>query len=677
MRRVKPEWRRAAFVAYLVFLVTLGSGYFVNLGSERAPQYLKDHWWAGLIIISVLIALPLAWQARENTRNDRRSAAVRRQMVRKIEAETRALLDRMMANVPRIQLYAHIRPGGMQSTSEGRCEDLSEVRPIVPQRVDQLFDDIGRAMLLSGKGGSGKRVFLADLCAGLCRRFRDELSPDVPVLVSLSGKNPRTPFEVWLRDAIVAAYPGISPRAARECIDDRALILLVDGLDDITEFDNRVRVLRELEDFLKKGLCAIAVSCRSDAVRGLTIPSAIGYRVEVKSPDVETAKQYLASLKSPAADAVAAVPPTDTAWWSLIGTPLLLGIIAQISALAPDAKLVSEGNAKSRRRYILSRYVDVVVGRHKGGHVEYSPQDARRWLSWLAAWMKRHGQSEFYVDRIPASWIADVTDVVSLRERPSIWAPTIYAVLLSAVVAGMFGGDWEALMTATAYGLPMLLLTKRHIGRFHRDASQPIRLVWRMYGRWLVPFVSALPFIFVAVYVVNDALGLGQSTMDLLLVTLTGGTILAPIALVEVLAPQGMSNDVGLPSGARIRRNQRNAWLTAFGVCLPLVVLIAITRSLRVGDLALGFWGTLPLVVILPYCGWLVGGGVAMMQYRALFKVLAQTGRGPADYVRFLAWAQDRLILQTNGSGVRFPHREVRDFLAQSWRDGRQSGQSK
>jgi hypothetical protein len=92
------------------------------------------------------------------------------------------------------------------------------------------------------------------------------------------------------------------------------------------------------------------------------------------------------------------------------------------------------------------------------------------------------------------------------------------------------------------------------------------------------------------------------------------------------------------------------------------VVLVAAT-------LAGGLLATAFMAIFIMYACWKICGGHPVRQYDNLFGELQRTDRGPADYLGFLDWARERLLLEANGSALRFPHREIQRHLADTWEE--------
>jgi hypothetical protein len=351
----------------------------------------------------------------------------------------------------------------------------------------------------------------------------------------------------------------------------------------------------------------------------------------------------------------------------MISAPIMLGIVARISHEFPEADLVHKGSSKQRRRHIIALYVDTLLRRRSGRGLNPQPQDARRWLGWLATWMKRHGRTEFYVDRLPPAWLQDVTDIRALKAKPRYWLPLTWGAATGAQFLIMVLGGRTDPLGLMFNGLGVTFATSFHIRRHNSSLTEPIQLVWKMRGRWIVPILLVAPLTLGAVlFGAPEAARSGQ-VVHVLLWTLGATLVSIPAVLALTIAPTGMSNQAGLPPGMRLRRSRRTAGQGALLVGLPIAVAVGIVRSFSTGDLILAFGTAVPFAMIcVPSC-WLIFGGVPILQYRALFRELERNGRGPRDYLAFLDWASEHLLLQTSGSALRFPHKEIQRYLTELW----------
>lgn len=638
----------------VVALLTVGVGYFVNLVTANPPQFLQA--WSGqfLVLLVALTATAVVWQARATGgESPDRQAAERRRAVSGVLGVVQSTLDDTFASAPRLPLalrgLPHIaRPGKDQPAARDHT-DLATV-----------FEETGRGLLLLGAGGGGKSTLMAELCARLCRDEMERDTPHVPVLVTLDTWSDG-PFARWLADAIVDAYPGVRPATAARWVADRVVIPLIDGLE--ATGSGRDRFLESLDQFLREAPCPVALSCRADDFAGAEAPATLSYAVEVRKPDRDQVIAYLRALRSPAADAVIAVSDKDTRWWSMVREPLMLGVIAHLAVTRPERPLVDR-KARHRRRHILRLYVDSLIDQG-GPRPPWGRDEVRRWTTWLARWMSNHGRTEFYVDRIPAKWLAEVMDARfgSRHIRRLLMRTLFVTVTVGAITSALVTPIHPLYVLLNV--LPVLLATAANLRRNYVSDTMPIRLAWSIRGRWAVAIgIGAVCLsILLALQVV---LGSPLAAGHIVLVTLAATVLNIPAVLPVVIRPQSRPNRAGAPPGARIRRSLVTAWRGALFVGVGVAVLRCVLMAPAYGWATAAAY-TVPFGIICGVSCWLVFGGLPVLEYRALFAALRKSGRGPADYLDFLDWAQARRLLRPSGSALRFPHREVQEYLAGTW----------
>lgn len=658
-------------LASAFLLVLLGVS--TNLVSEYVAElHLSKPLVIGVFLAAAaLVLLVTVLQLRQQTAQARRSperrTKERRQALARVTAAMRSALDRALDSVPHLTLTTEARPdlvrhpGALPDAAIGAAG-----RPKVhPEPLATVFDETGQALLLLGQGGSGKSTLLARLCLDLCERVTPEdAAPCVPVLVNLtSWADERRSFEQWLAGAIVDTYPGIGPDLARELVEDRALAVLLDGLDEIPIARRRRQALHEIDAFLAAGACPLAIACRTEDFDGLTTPAGITYAVEILRPTRERAQEFLTELGTPAATSVRDVPATDRKWWSMMRSPIMLGIVARVSAVDANADLVGEGTPGERRRHLIAVYVDTLLRRRGGRRGGFAHDDAYRWLTWLATWMTRHGQTEIYVDRLPVEWIRDVSEVEKIK--PPARDPVIFVFYaLAGYLLVVEGGTIEiAAVTLTYMTSSMAAVTNAHI--HHSSTTEPIRLVWQLRWSWAFPALVVVPFVALGALVAMSAANNGVLRIVAYMLLST------PVAMFAyAITPTSAPDQAGLPPGMRLRQSRRRARRGAALIGLPLALALGVPVMLRAENMTYGLVGVALMAIFLMLACWDICGGIPVRQYANLFRELRRTGRGPRDYLGFLDWARERLLLEANGSALRFPHREIQRHLAETWDDG-------
>ncbi|MBB4916118.1 NACHT domain-containing protein [Streptosporangium saharense] len=652
---VPPRVRTALLVGLPVLLL----GLMANVVSNRLPVWVQDNSPFLLVIAFLLVEAGAAW-ATSPTRRKRRRARLRTEVVRAVAADTARILDSALGGIPRI-------PPCLSERSEPTAPSVTGIGAVGARAVRRddgplaAFDRSGSSLLLLGAGGSGKTVLLAELCRDLAERALADRTERVPVLVGLAGwTRKQGPLERWLRDTVAARY-GLSRGLVDELMDDDGLTLLLDGLDEVRGKDRGECVAQLNKLITERAPLPVAVSCRS-VEYGTTGDVRARLVAEIQVPDADTAATYLKALRSPTADAVAAVPRHDDAWWELVTSPLILGMIVRIAAHDPTAVLVGRGSPARRRGQVVDTYVNVMLGRRASGE----EADSRRWLAWLAHSMDRTRLSSLPIDRPPTAWLALFCDPPSIKH---LVVRAYMVCAASTVVVGSVLGVVPGLaISPTAFMMifPALLI-RYDLARHHTDADAPVRLIARI-G---VPPSDLMPATLARAGIVLLAAAL--------LALIPGVPAAWPLAVVpaafatEALTLTTSSEPRELPDrqaalpGFRIRLSTRNALRGLVFLGVPAAAIIA-----GASWIAQGPEYVLPTFVAEtgPLClgAWLAAGGAPVVQLRLMLRRIHRRGLGPRRYLDFLDSAADRLILRRTGTGYVFVHHLVRDRLAQEWR---------
>ena len=162
----------------------------------------------------------------------------------------------------------------------------------------QLFLRTGGGLLILGGPGGGKTTLLLELADGLLERAESDPSQPVPVVASLaSWAARRQPITDWLTAEIAERY-RIPAAAARSWAGHDDLALLLDGLDEVPD-RHRDACAEAINRFLDdRPLTRMAVCCRSDAARRLSVPLSLMQTLELRPAARSQVDAYLARLET-------------------------------------------------------------------------------------------------------------------------------------------------------------------------------------------------------------------------------------------------------------------------------------------------------------------------------------------------------------------------------------------
>jgi hypothetical protein len=311
------------------------------------------------------------------------------------------------------------------------------------------------------------------------------------------------------------------------------------------------------------------------------------------------------------------------------------------------------------------------------GDPRFGPQQTVRWLQWLAAALRRHNVSVFYLEWMQPDWLPTRMQqrlvTIGVAVAVGLVAGLLATVALLAVSADLigtaviFGAIVGSVACLAAYGpkirpaehlrwsfQSMRAALRRWVPRSLFVGAMLGAGIWVLSGRpSLNIFPAELPpgfiqFVSFASYLLEGA---GYAALVGVLVGLLGGV--TPHLTAEPVLP-----DHG------VRRSRRNAVTAGAAVALgsqSLVMLLLpfpLLVEVVLGFLAALFFG-IPVALLM--------GGRAYLQSMALRALLVRNGYAPRRYVKFLDEAATRHLLRKVGGGYIFVHRLLLDYLADQW----------
>ncbi|NBE55731.1 NACHT domain-containing protein [Streptomyces boluensis] len=282
-------------------------------------------------------------------------------------------------------------------------------------RLDGSFDDAaarladgyrqipsGRLVIL-GEPGAGKTVLAAMLTLGLLTRR--EQGP-VPVLLPVSTWDPVSEsFNDWTVRTLATAYYGGQPELPRRLLDERMLLPVLDGLDEMPESSRRSAV-RALNSALGHGL-GVVLTCRSaeyqDVIEGGSPMLRRAPVVEVAPVAAADAVTYLTEVSwpegvewQPVHDALRARPGSPAA--VALSTPLALSLARTVylhRATGP-AELLELDSPHAVEDHLVDHVLTAAYAPAVGDRREWQGRadEAERYLTFLATYLHRHRERD-------------------------------------------------------------------------------------------------------------------------------------------------------------------------------------------------------------------------------------------------------------------------------------------
>lgn len=276
-----------------------------------------------------------------------------------------------------------------------------------------LYDDCGRALLILGEPGTGKTVTLLDLARTLLGRARasERFTEPVPVVLPLSTwPDGSDRFLNWVLAQLGSLY-SVGRKAALGLLNNRRLVLLLDGLDEIRP-EQRAACIQAINVFAADpGVPGLVICSRRQEYREL-IAESTDNRLKLNQAIV------LDALAPPQIDAYLAAAgrslaglrerlPHDPVLSELARTPLLLNLMSEAYRDADPAALQdNQGSALTEReQHLFNSYIDRMFQQRVHGALPYPPERTLSWLSWLARQIGYRRQTVFLIDKLQPGWL--------------------------------------------------------------------------------------------------------------------------------------------------------------------------------------------------------------------------------------------------------------------------------
>ncbi len=558
--------------------------------------------------------------------------------------------------------------------------------------IVDVFDSMDRSLLILGEPGSGKTTLLLELARDLMSRAANDPTHPIPVIFPLSTwAETRKPLVEWLQDELNLRY-DVPRKIAKEWVESDQILPLLDGLDEVQSERRRVCV-EAINAFRQAhGFLPIAITSRTADYEALAEPLRLHGAILVRPLTREQVNIYLADLGS-AGEPVRAAICEDLSLWESLDSPLMLNVVTVSYAGRQTTSVSTPGTADEHRDQVFGAYVSQMLSR-RIARARYRREQTVRWLNWLADELGSHGQTVFYLEQLQR-------DCLPKKQR---WVVQICTLMMSVLVTGLIFGSvfglftwlFRGLVAWRQYGLVEVLARGLIGGLVYGGLfglvtglfllSKAVLCVetvrWSWSHCWHSNKAIILKVLLIVWFVVGLVWGLdawltGGGLLYGLSIGLIGGL---PYGLYCGLSTWLFSGLTFSLIGARIAPNEgihrsaRNALRVgllvgvAFGVPVALTVASSDRLPGGLGDslaesLLAGLCAGLPVGLI----AGLVAGGEACLKHFTFRLWLICNGSTPWNYVKFLDYAADRILLRKVGGGYMFIHRMLLEWFAKQY----------
>jgi len=425
-----------------------------------ALHWTKEHWLSATAITTatavagVLVPFLIRWLDRRHpklTVEQQRLAQPRLVMLKRVRHKwITGVLEASLAQGERLACGLVRRPDAVDLGARAPYRPGRPPRPFPESTpISQVFDQVGGGLLILGTPGTGKTTALLRLCGELLDRAEHDPALPIPVVVNLAPwARERRPLGAWLVDELADGY-RVPRRIARAWVEQDALALLLDGLDEVAAA-HRAACAEAANAWRREHVAPVVVCSRTQELQALGARLQLEEAVELQPPSDAEVGAYLGRLEAagaPLADLRAALA-SDQELRELLRSPLMLHTVALAYQAHPAPALHAPGTLAERQARLWAAYVARMF--------EQRPLDPDRgatagkalgWLAWLARALQDHNQSEFQLDRVDLDWLPTRTQQRLTRLTLGL------AFGLPGLLAGLAGGLQLGLWVGLVSGL--------------------------------------------------------------------------------------------------------------------------------------------------------------------------------------------------------------------------------
>ncbi|MEU9987070.1 NACHT domain-containing protein [Streptomyces sp. NPDC048045] len=572
--------------------------------------------------------------------------------------------------------------------------------------VSEYFEGTpDRRLVVLGGAGAGKTVLALRLASELLEARAANSPRPVPLVVSLASWNPRRGLAQWLARQLAAdcpqvctPVPGVRPYDVALHLlrsTDRVLLIL-DGFDELPAA-RRKDALRQLGESLRGK--PFALTSREDEYREHAPDPSVFTRTEIvlQSLTDDAVGTYLnpsGSDRSPWAPVLDRLRDTHDVsaetvrLREVLRVPLMAGL-ARVAygwdgnhprELLSHGRFTEEG---ALERHLYDAFLDTAYSAShdiRAEHGGWEPDDARRWVGFLAARMKAANEQDF------AWW--RLQEEMPWPVRGLCLAPSYLLLVLLVAWTGVGVAWWGARPSVWAAFALVCLLT---LYGFAADPEDERTSPWRVaqptgtqvrtaLRAWKVRAVAAASVLTAGAAVAAAVahwwvvagccvLVLGAQLQPVVLAVWRFADPAAGLSPKEVLhADRRLVLTLGWL--APLRLGKGDPGVSLYPLALPPMLFTVWQWTGRGPHVATPLdWAFAVAATLLAW--WLYAAGFsAWGRYNAARVWLAATGRLPWRLTAFLQDAHARGVLRQAGGVYRFQHIELRNRLAEAYDTG-------
>lgn len=340
-------------------------------------------------------------------------------------------LKSLLHNEVLLQLDMHTQPDKVPNPWSIQIQEFEHHKSVsIPydKPLLDIFNEMGKSMLILGEPGAGKTTTLLTIAHDAINRSKEDPELPIPVFLNLSSWSERQlSLSDWIIEELTGSKYSISKKFVQEWVEHDTLFLFLDGLDEVQE-ETRNACVRSINAFRQEhGLTPIIVCSRTEDYNHLPTQLSFQTAIQIQPLTKKQINAYLTEFGEEVSALKTAIKE-DLTLQELATSPLMLNMMLVVyHGEAPESAYSSETadkTAAERQEQLFDLYVDKCLHR-RGKHTQYKDQQVLHYLSWLARRMCQNFQTEFFVEDLQPTWL------IARKER------IIYRVSVSLLIVMM------------------------------------------------------------------------------------------------------------------------------------------------------------------------------------------------------------------------------------------------
>ena len=353
------------------------------------------------------------------------------------------VLDRAIQRADLLELGKDTQPGAVANPWEAVLELPYEgSRPVASGKgIADVFDELEHSVLILGQPGSGKTTTLLMLVRELMTRAESDSALTVPVVFHLSSwVDSHQPLKTWLVGELNDKYQ-IPKRIGETWLQNQRLLLLLDGLDEVTA-ENRIACVEAINQFAREtGLPGMAVCCRLEQYEELPVKLALNGAICLRPLTDAQIDKYVQEAGAEL-NGLRSAFRQDSVLLELARSPLMLNLMClAYQGYAPE-HLAGRESAEDRSEHLFATYIDHMFRSRGKAALIYPRERTLGWLSWTAGRLLARNQTMFLIEGMQPGWLS------SAAQR---WAYLAGISLVLGIVTGLINIAywWNSLVPST------------------------------------------------------------------------------------------------------------------------------------------------------------------------------------------------------------------------------------